>query len=74
MTPSSAPLHLVVRFLMAQQHAAIAHVVAEGVDDLVIQEFEQLGAGVDQVDLAVEIAEHRRIFAADHAGPVDGHR
>ena len=59
---------------MADQHAQVAHVVGQGVDDFVVEKFQQLVAGVDQVDLDAQVAKHRRVFAADDAGAVDRDR
>ena len=46
--------------------------ISEGVHDLVVQEREQLASRVDEVRLDPEVAEDRRVLAADDAGAVDG--
>src|SRR5687767_5916639 len=63
-----------VLLAVANQSAALAKVVAQGVADFVVQEFEKLLPRVDEVELAAEVAEHRGIFAADDAGAVDRDR
>jgi hypothetical protein len=60
--------------VVADDAALVAEVVREGVDDLVVEDREQLVAGVDEVHLHPEGAEHRRVLAADDAGAVDGDR
>ena len=63
-----------VALAVPDDRTAIAEVVGQGVDDLVVEELEQLVARVDQVHLDPQVAEHRGVFAADHAGAVDGDR
>ena len=67
-----AGLHAGVLLVVADEDALVAQVVAEGVDDFVVEEREQPVAGVDQVHLDVEAGEDRRVLAADDAGAVDG--
>ena len=74
MTPSSRGFKALVGFVVAEQHALIAQVIAERIDDFVVEEFQQLVAGVDQIHLHAQVAQHRRVFAADDAGTVDGDR
>ena len=52
----------------------ITHAVAECVDDFVVEKLKQLVSGIDQIQFHVEVAEHRRVFAADNARSIDGHR
>ena len=66
-------LDALVLFVVANEHALIAEVVAKGIDNLVIEEREQLLAAVDEVHLDAEVAEDRRVLAADHARAIDGH-
>ncbi len=67
--PSARPVRSLV---VPNHHALVAQVVAEGIGDLVVEEGQQPVAGVDQIDLHIEIGEDRRILAADHPGAVDG--
>src|SRR4030095_12692366 len=60
-----------VLFAVSDESAFFAEVVTEGVANLVVEKFKELVAGVDEVELAAEIAEHRGIFAADGARAVD---
>ncbi len=70
-TPSSSSSTVGVILAVADQHAAVAQVVAQSVDDLVVEELQQLVARVDQVHLDAQVAEHRSVFAADDAGAVN---
>ena len=68
------PFDLLVLLAVADQRAFLAEVIAQGVADLVVEKLQQLVARVDQVQLAAQVAEHRGIFAADDARPVDRDR
>ena len=59
---------------MTDDYTLITEVVAEGIYDFVIQELEQLGASIDQIDLASKVPEYRCIFGTDDTGPVNGDR
>ena len=66
--------NLLVIFVVADHHALVAQVVAQGVGDLIIKERQQLGAAVDQIHLAAHVAEDTGVFAADHPGAANGDR
>ena len=74
MTPSSVPIDPVVLLVVADDHPLLAEVISERIDDLVVQEREQLVSRVDEIRLDAEVAEDRRVLAADDAGAVDGDR
>ncbi len=61
-------------FPMTDDDPAFTQVVTQRVDDLVVQEFKQLFSRVDEVHFDAEVAEHRRIFAANDAGSKDADR
>ena len=61
-------------FIMPNQHALVSQMISQGIDDLVIQERQQAIAGIDEVHLHAEVAEHRGVFAADDARAIDGDR
>ncbi|MNM94455.1 hypothetical protein D3C81_1068590 [compost metagenome] len=61
----------VVFLVVTDQHVVVAQVIAQRIGNLVVEEAEQLVAGIDQVYQHAEAAEDRRIFAADHPGSVD---
>ncbi len=59
---------------MAEDHTAVAHVIAKGIHDLVIEERQQLLARVDEVHLQPEVPEHGGVFAPDDSGTENGNR
>src|SRR5690606_13998059 len=63
--------NLGVLFVVAQQYAAIAQMIRERVDNLVIEKFQQLAARINQINLAAQVAKHRRVLATHHAGAID---
>jgi hypothetical protein len=62
------------RLTVSHSDARVAHVIGESVTDFVVEEFKHLGARVDEVQLDLQIAKHRCVLAANHAGSVNGHR
>ena len=66
-------LNLFVLFIVANDHAAVPEVIGEGVGHFLIEKRQQAIAGVDQIHLHFHSAEDRRIFAADHPGPINDH-
>ena len=62
------------RFAEAERDVAIAHLVDQLVDDLVVEELERPLAPLDERDPHAERGEHRGVLDADDAGADDGHR
>ena len=58
-------------FAQAQGDAAVAQVIAEGLDDLPVGEFEQPVAFFDERDADAEDGEHAGVFDADDAAADD---
>src|SRR5207249_7790615 len=59
---------------VADERPFFAEVIAQRVANLIVKKLQKLLAGVDQIELAAEVAKHRGIFAADDAGAVDRDR
>ena len=62
-------LNLGVIFIMPNHHPIVAQVIAEGINNLIIQKGEQPIARINKVDLDAQAAKDRRIFTANDAGP-----
>ena len=60
--------------VMPNDHAGLAHLITERINDFVIQKLQELGSSIHQIYFDPKIAEHRRILAADYACPVNGDR
>jgi len=60
-------------FAKPQREPETAQVVAEGVDEFVVDEIEQLGALVDEGDTHAERRGHRRVLHTDHTRAHDSH-
>jgi len=63
--------HAVELFAEAHGHAAVAQVVAESFDDLLVGEFEQAVALLDQCDAHAENGEHAGVLDSDDATTYD---
>ena len=61
-------------FMVTNQHAPFAEVIAEGIGDFIVEKIEKLVAGVDEIDLHSQVAKHRGVFAANDTGSVNGDR
>src|SRR5690606_16443400 len=67
----AARFDLDVAFIVADDHAQLAQVVAEGVRNLVVEKGQQAVPSVDQIDLDTQAAENRGVLATDGARAVD---
>ncbi len=65
------PFDLGKRFIVSDENARVSHLIAQSVDDFIVKEFEELRAGINEIDFDPEIAKHRRVLDADDTGSID---